>query len=133
MFPWTIRIPYSELAEFDEFSSYLAYLISQFDYQLNIIEAVKCYEIYFKEERESQRALTLYNVWIAKKVMGNTVTRKLTKEEFLDFHEWCYNNIESAWLIYEYNEMPNLFTWEIEVPIFVESEEEMVLLKLKWC
>ena len=63
--------------------------------------------------------------------------RKLNHEEFADFHEWCYNNIESGWLIYEFNDLPyqqlSLFKTSIEVPIFVESEEEMVLLKLKWC
>ncbi len=85
----------------------------------------------FKEEREAQRALSLFDVFKNNIRMNNTTTRKLTNEEFLNFHEWCYTNIRSGWIIYEYNEI--LFSWLLEIPIFVESEEEMVLLKLKWC
>lgn len=109
------------------------YLISQFHYELLIEETVKFYEISFKLKREAQRALSLFDVFKKNIRMDYTVTRKLTNEEFLNFHKWCYNNIRSAWLIYEYNVLPNLFSWSLEIPIFVGSEEEMVLLKLKWC
>ena len=131
--PWTVQIPYSELAEYKIFSQYVFYLISQFDYPLNIEETAKFYEISFKEEREAKRAMALFDVFKNNTKLNNTVTRHLTNKEFIDFHEWCYNNIRSGWLIYEYNCLPNLFDWSLEVPIFVESEEEMVLLKLKWC
>ena len=127
-----MTIPYSELAEFSGFAQYIFYLISQFDYELFIEETVQFYEMSFKEKREAQRALSLFDVFKDNIKMDNTTTRKLTNEEFLNFYEWCYTNIRSGWLIYEYNEISN-FNWTREIPIFVESEEEMVLLKLKWC
>lgn len=108
----------------------MGYLISQFDYELLIEETTQFYEISFKEKREAQRAFSLFDVFNKNTKLSNTITRKLTNEEFVDFHEWCYNNIISGWLIYEYND---ILDCSLEVPIFVESEEEMVLLKLKWC
>ncbi len=128
-----VQIPYSELAEFGLFTQYIVHLISQFDYELYIEETVHFYEMSFKEEREAQRAIALFDVFKENIRFENTVTRKLTNEEFLKFYEWCYNNIRSGWLIYDYNQIPNLFDWSLEIPIFVESNEEMVMLKLKWC
>ena len=130
--PWKVQIPYRELAEYERFSEYIFYLISQFTY-LNHVETVKFYEMSFKEEREAQRALALFGVFKNDIKMDNTVTRKLTKEEFLVFHEWCYNNIRSGWIIYGLSGISDQFEWSMEIPIFVESMEEMVMLKLKWC
>ena len=128
-----IEIPYSELAEFKLFPSYLAYLTSQFNYPLEIIEAETCYQVSFQEEREAERGMLLYNIFKENIKLNHTTTRKLNNDEFVDFLEWCYTNINSGWLIFEYNSLPDLFEWNVEIPIFVESLEEMVLLKLKWC